>query len=178
MVTGFPITRLQLEPTKDNPDRFCEPCVMANSKRFPSPTSLNPRSKRILELHHTDIAGPYAAPSFNDMKYILTVLDDHSKLSSLVCLKSKEDVPESLMSICKDLENQCRDLPGSLHIKSIRCDNGYEYINDEVKAWGKSKGIDFQNTTPYNPQSNCSAERLNNVLWQKSTAMMVAANMD
>jgi hypothetical protein len=58
MVTGFPITRFQLNQTKDNPDHFCEPCVMANSKRFPSPTSLNPPSKRILELLHTDIDGP------------------------------------------------------------------------------------------------------------------------
>jgi hypothetical protein len=83
MVTGFPITRPQLEQTKDNPNRFCEPCVMANSKRFPSPSSLNPPAKRILELMHTDIAGPYGTPSLNGMKYILTVLDNFTKLSSI-----------------------------------------------------------------------------------------------
>jgi hypothetical protein len=76
-------------------------------------------------------------------------------------------LPSELIAICKNLENQCSD----------HCDNGKEYLNHVVKDWWRSKGIDFQPTAPYNPQSNGSAERLNGVLWQKSTAMLVAANL-
>jgi hypothetical protein len=133
MVTGYPLTRLQLQLTKDDPNRFCEPCVKANSKRFPSPSSKNAPSSSILELLHTDIAGPYGTLSLNGMRYILTVLDDYTKLSSVECLKSKDRVPDAHISMCKNLENQCIDHPVSPVIKAIRCDNGTEFIKSVVK---------------------------------------------
>ncbi len=108
---------------------------------------------------------------------MLTVLDDHTKLSSVKCLKHKDDVAAALIHICNSLENQCRDMEGSPKIKAVRSDNGMEYINSEVKAYFSSKGIDQQTTAPYNPQSNGSAKSLNRVLWQKSTAMLLAANL-
>jgi hypothetical protein len=177
MVLGFPLTKSQIEDIRKNVDRFCELCVMANAKRAPSPTSLNPPSTRILEPLHTDLAGPYATTSYNDKRYVLTVLDDHTKLSSIKSLKDKDDVAAALIHICNSLENQCRDMEGSPHIKAVRSDNGTEYINSEVKAYFSSKGIEQQTTAPYNPQSNGSAESLNIVLWQKSTAMLLAANL-
>jgi transposase InsO family protein len=127
---------------------------MANTKRAPSPTSLNPPTTRILELLHTDLAGPYAISSYNDKRYVLTVLDDHTKLSSIKCMKHKDDVAAALMHICNSLENQCEDIEVSPKIKAVRSDNGTEYINSEVKAYFSSKGIDQQITAPYNPQSN------------------------
>jgi transposase InsO family protein len=66
---------------------------------------------------------------------------------------------------------------GSPKIKAVRSDNGTEYINSEVKAYFSSKGIDQQTTAPYNPQFNGSAECLNRVISQKSTAMLLAANL-
>jgi hypothetical protein len=133
MVTGYPLTRLQIQLTKDDPNRFYELYVKSNSKRFPSPSSKSAPSSRILELLHTDIAGPYGTPSLTGMRYILTVLDDFTKLSSVECVKSKDHVPDALISICKNLENQCTYHPGSPVIKAIRCDNGKEYINGVVK---------------------------------------------
>jgi hypothetical protein len=112
MVDGFPLTKAELDETRKNPDRFCELCVMANAKRAPSPTSLNPASTRILQLLHTDLARPYAVTSFNDKRYVLTVLDDYTKLSSVKCLKHKDDVAAALIHICNSLENQCRDMEG------------------------------------------------------------------
>jgi transposase InsO family protein len=150
---------------------------MANAKRAPSPTSLNPKSTRILELLHTDIAGPYATTSFDDKRYVLTVLDDYTKLSSVKCVKHKDDVAAALIYICNSLENQCLDLEDSPKIKAVKSDNGTEYINSEVKAYFSSKGIEQETTAPYNPQSNGSAEVLNRVLSQKSTAMLLAANL-
>jgi hypothetical protein len=94
MVDGFDLTKKELEETRRNPSRFCEPCVMANAKRAPSPTSKSPPTTRMLQLLHTDLAGPYETTSFNDKKYVLTVLDDYSKLSSIKCLKHKDDVQE------------------------------------------------------------------------------------
>jgi transposase InsO family protein len=105
------------------------------------------------------------------------VLDDYTKLSSVKCIKHRDDVAAALIHICKSLENKCRDIEGSTHIKAVRSNNGNEFINSEVKAYFSFKGIGRQTTAPYNPQSNGSAECLNRVLWQKSTAMLLAANL-
>jgi hypothetical protein len=62
MVDGFPLRKAQIDETRKNPDRFCEPCVMANAKRTPSPTSLNPASTSILQLLHRAISEPISMP--------------------------------------------------------------------------------------------------------------------
>jgi hypothetical protein len=133
MVTRYPLTRLQIQLTKDDTNRFCEPCVKGNSKRFPSPSSKSASSTRVLQLLHMDIPGPYGIPSLSGLRYILTVLEDYTKLSCVICIKSKDHVPDELIAICKNLENHCPDHPGSPVIKAIRCDNGKEYLNYMVK---------------------------------------------
>ena len=122
------------------------------------PPAKNHATKKILQLLHTDVAGPYATTSWNDKRYVLTVLDDCTKLSSIKCLKHKDDVAAALIHICNSLENQCRDMERSPRIKAVRSDNGTEYINREVKAYFSSKGIDQQTAAPYNPQSSGFAE--------------------
>jgi hypothetical protein len=96
---------LPTHETKKNPDRLCEPCVMANAKRDPSPTSKNPPTTRILELIHTDLAGPYATTSYDGKRCVLIVLDDFTKISSVKCLKHKDDVTAALIHICNSLKN-------------------------------------------------------------------------
>jgi hypothetical protein len=106
-----------------------------------SPLPHQPQPSYDKELLHTDLAGPYATTSYNDKRYVLTVLDDYTKLSSMMCLKHKDDVAAALIHICNSLENQCRDMDGSPHIKAVRSDNGTEYINSEVKAYFSSKAL-------------------------------------
>jgi putative transposase len=53
------------------------------------------------------------------------------------------------------LEKDCENKP-----KKIRVDNGKEYVNDELKAWCKDRGIDLQITVPYSPEQNDVSERL------------------
>ncbi|CAI7910563.1 unnamed protein product [Closterium sp. NIES-54] len=49
-------------------------------------------------------------------------------------------------------------------IKAIRTDGGGEFVNAELEKWMKSKGIKHDVTTPYTPQQNRAAERLNRTL--------------
>ncbi|CAI7773623.1 unnamed protein product, partial [Closterium sp. NIES-53] len=49
-------------------------------------------------------------------------------------------------------------------IKAIRTDGGGEFVNVELEKWMKSKGIKHDVTTPYTPQHNGAAERLNRTL--------------
>ncbi|CAI7823153.1 unnamed protein product [Closterium sp. NIES-53] len=49
-------------------------------------------------------------------------------------------------------------------IKCIRTDGGGKFVNAELEKWMKSKGIKHDVTTPYTPQQNGAAERLNRTL--------------
>lgn len=45
--------------------------------------------------------------------------------------------------------------------KTIRCDNGPEYISDKLKAWALKNEIKIAHIQPGNPQQNAYVERFN-----------------
>lgn len=45
--------------------------------------------------------------------------------------------------------------------KSIRCDNGPEYISHQFLAWAEKQGIKIEHIQPGNPQQNAYVERYN-----------------
>jgi len=49
-------------------------------------------------------------------------------------------------------------------VKAVRSDRGGEYINERMEAWLKDRGIVHQKSSPYSPQQNGKAERLNRTL--------------
>jgi transposase InsO family protein len=54
----------------------------------------------------------------------------------------------------------------------LRCDNGGEYRNGQLKEWCKNKGITLDYAVPYTPQLNAKAEKLNRILVEKARAML------
>jgi hypothetical protein len=62
-------------------------------------------------------------------------------------------------------------------IKWVRLDNGGEYGSSELNAYVQSKGIWFQLTVPYSPESNGVAERMNRTLMAKVRAILTDAKL-
>jgi transposase InsO family protein len=60
---------------------------------------------------------------------------------------------------------------------AFRCDQGAEFINDNLKEWLRGQGIELQSTAPYSPSQNGAAERLNRTLVELARAMMIGANV-
>jgi transposase InsO family protein len=56
-------------------------------------------------------------------------------------------------------------------VKRLHTDNGGEYVNDYIKEYVDSKGIEHTSTAPYQPQSNGIAERVNRTLMRKLRTM-------
>ena len=56
-------------------------------------------------------------------------------------------------------------------MRRLRCDNGSEYISQELKAFCASKGVMLETTVRYSPEQNGAAERLNRTLLDKVRPM-------
>lgn len=62
-------------------------------------------------------------------------------------------------------------------IKTLHTDNGTEYIINEYQAFLKKLGIVHQTSTPYTPQQNGLAERMNRTLLEKARCMLLNAKL-
>ena len=57
-------------------------------------------------------------------------------------------------------------------IKTLRSNNGGEYISKEFEAFCKDAGIKRELTTPYNPQQNGVVERKNRTIMEAVKTMI------
>jgi transposase InsO family protein len=59
----------------------------------------------------------------------------------------------------------------------LRTDNGGEFYGNEFEEFCKKCGIARQNTTPYTPQQNGVAKRMNKTLMEKTRSMLNGAEL-
>ena len=50
------------------------------------------RAKDILEIIHTDVCGSFKTTGFNGENYLVSVIDDYSKIARVYGIKSKDEV--------------------------------------------------------------------------------------
>ena len=90
-----------------------------------------------------DIWGPFSKSSIHGHRYFLTVLDDFSRYTWMVLLKSKSEGKTHVQNFINLIENQFET-----KIKCIRSDNGPEFF---LKEFFSSKGIIHQTSCVYTP---------------------------
>jgi len=145
---------------------ICEACELGKAHRLPFKASTS-KTTRPLELLHTDLCGPMPISSIGGNDYFVTLLDDYSGLAIVMPLAAKSQTATAVKDIITLLENQT-----GRTLKTLRCDNGSEYINQDLKTYCVGKGIRLQTTVRYTPEQNGKAERLNRTLLDKVRPML------
>jgi hypothetical protein len=167
LVSGIIMKRGAAKYDALNDKPVCEPCLEAKHARQPFRAS-DTVSSAVLDLIHMDLCGPYQEESLGGSRYTATFLDDFSKYYVVRTLAHKSDVTVAVKEVIALLENQT-----GKHVKVVRTDRGGEYVNKELSAFFRSKGIIHQYSAPYSPQQNGSAERLNRTLNDRVRAMLL-----
>lgn len=168
MSTGINITKEQCE----NIDDICEVCLKSKQTRFPFKT-VRTRASRPLEIVHTDLCGPIDPETWDKKRYILTFLDDFTHHTMVYLLECKSEVPEYVKVYVEEVE-----AAKNLRVSKLRCDNGKEYVNADIKNYCKKKGIILDYTIPYTPQLNGKAERLNRTIMEKARALIFESELN
>jgi hypothetical protein len=97
---------------------------------------------------------------------MITFIDDASGFSALHFLHSKADAVTALQDLITWAEAQT-----GYRLRSIRSDQGGEYINQSLHTFLSSRGIEHQTSVLRTPQQSGRAERFNWTILEKSEAM-------
>ncbi|GJU53916.1 retrovirus-related pol polyprotein from transposon TNT 1-94 [Tanacetum coccineum] len=76
-------------------DQLCSSCEMGKAKRISFKTLTVTRSKKRLHLLHMDLCGPMRIESINGKKYIWVIVDDYSRITWILFLRSKDETQEN-----------------------------------------------------------------------------------
>ena len=151
---------------------FCEGCVEGKLARKPFKPIGGIRSKRKMQLIHSDVCGPMQTESISGAKYFVTFIDDYTRCCKVYFMKQKNEV----LSKFKEFERTFSNESG-LSVTRLRTDNGGEYTSKEFQEYLKSQGIHHEMTVPHSPQQNGVAERKNRTLVEAARSMLSHAKL-
>ncbi|GKB04352.1 retrovirus-related pol polyprotein from transposon TNT 1-94 [Tanacetum coccineum] len=153
-------------------DQLCSSCEVSKAKRSSFKSKTVPSSKGRLNLLHMDLCGPMRVASINGKRYILVIVDDYSRYTWTLFLRSKDETPEVLKDFLTMIQ---RNLQAP--VISVRTDRGTEFLNKTLNAFFKEEGIEHQTSTPRTPEQNGVVERRNRTLVEAARTMLSASKL-
>ena len=160
MVDGF-------DYQKSRDEKFCEPCIDGKHHKSAFPSAGGRRATEILELVHTDVCGKLDTKSLSGCEYFLTFIDDKSRFAWVYVLKQKSEVFSKFVEWKTMIEKAT-----GKSVKTLRTDNGGEYIAKDFEQYLKVNGIRHQLTVRKTPEQNGVAERFNRTVVEMVRAML------
>ncbi|GJT84741.1 retrovirus-related pol polyprotein from transposon TNT 1-94 [Tanacetum coccineum] len=160
VVTGLP----KLKYVKD---QLCSSCEMSKAKRSSFKTKAVPSSKGRLNLLHMDLCGPMRVASINGKKYILVIVDDYSRYTWTLFLRSKDETPEVLKDFLTMIQ---RNLQAQRLLSVLT--EARNFLNKTTPFLFQRIGIEHQTSTL--EHLNGRVERRNRTLLRLARTMLSA----
>jgi hypothetical protein len=129
------------------------------------------RADGTMDLVHADVMGPFPTESLAGSRYVLVLLDDYSRYSAVVTVAAKSQVASKAVDVLQIWQRQC-----GRPLKTFRTDGGKEFLG-ELAVELRKTGVVHQVTTPYTPQQNGRAERVNRTLADKIRALLLDSGL-
>ncbi|CAI5962870.1 unnamed protein product [Closterium sp. NIES-65] len=173
LVSGLPQS---LPPLPSGPGPSCVPCVEGRLRATPH-SSHFPPTEAPLQTLHMDVWGPAPVRGQGYERYFLLVVDDYSRYTTVLPLRSKGAVTEVLIDWIREARLQLRKSFGSdFPVLRLHSDRGGEFSSRLLRDYCRARGICQTFTLPDSPQQNGIAERrIGMVMDVARTSMMHAA---
>ena len=124
----------------------CGPCQLGKQTKAKHPSTQTSATSRPLELLHLNLMGPARTESLGGKRYIMVVVDDFTRYTWVILLRSKFDAPEHIEALCTRLQNE-----KNLKIDRIQSDHVKEFENSYMESFCQRSGISQEFSTPITP---------------------------
>ncbi|KAG7554412.1 Integrase catalytic core [Arabidopsis suecica] len=159
LVRGIPQVNIEKE--------VCGSCLLGKQTRHVFPQATTFRATKILELVHGDLCGPITPSTTAGNRYILVLIDDHSRYMWTALLKEKSESFNKFKKFKALVEQETGE-----RIQTLRTDRGGEFLSQEFNSFCEDSGIKRQLTAPYTPQQNGVVERRNRTMMEMTRTIM------
>nr|GEW60368.1 retrovirus-related Pol polyprotein from transposon TNT 1-94 [Tanacetum cinerariifolium] len=105
-------------------DHLCSACALGNSKKSSHQPKDKDTNQEKLYLLHIDLCGPMRVVSINGKIYILVIVDDYSRFTCVIFLRTKDEAPEAIIKCIKNIQVRL-----NATVRIVRTDNGTEFVN-------------------------------------------------
>ena len=143
----------------DSSNSSCLACIKGKSitKSITSGSHL-PSTRELFGRLHMDLIGPLPV-STEGFTYSFIIIDDASRYTWLIPLRSKSETFTAYLRFESMVRNQYK-----CDIRTLRSDNGGEFILQEWLDHSRRRGITREWTAPNSPHQNGVVERFNGTL--------------
>ena len=145
----------------------CGSCQFGKQTKAKHPSTQTSATSRPLELLHLDLMGPTRIESFRGKRYIMVIVNDFTRYTWVILLKSKSDAPEHIEALCTRLQNE-----KNMKIDQIRSDRGKEFENSYMESFCTRSSISQEFSASITLQQNGVVERKNRVIQEIAKAML------
>ena len=84
----------------------CGPCQLEKQTKAKHLSTQTSATSRPLELLHLDLMGATRTESLGGKRYIMVVVDDFTRYTWIILLRSKSDALEHIETLCTRLQNE------------------------------------------------------------------------
>ncbi|KAA0067405.1 gag/pol protein [Cucumis melo var. makuwa] len=155
-----------LSQLEDNSLPPCDSCLEEKTTKR-SFTGKGLRAKTSLELVHSDLCRPIDVKARGGYEYFISFIDDYSRYGHVYLIQNKFDSFEKLKEHKAEVENESGKI-----IKTLRSDQGGEYLDLRFQDYLIEHGIQSQLSAPSTLQQNGVSERRNRTLLDMVRFMM------
>ncbi|GKA74864.1 putative ribonuclease H-like domain-containing protein [Tanacetum coccineum] len=148
-------------------DQICVACQKGKQHRASCKSKTENSISLPLHLLHIDLFGPTFIKGLMKKMYCLIIINGYSRFTWVFFLAIKDETSGILKSFITEIE-----ILVDHKVKVIRCDNGTEFKNREMKQFCEMKGILRQFSVARTPQQNGVAERRNRTLIKAARTML------
>ena len=149
----------------------------ANAPRLPHTGSVY-KPSYVGRLIHGDIVGPFVSSHVSHYRYALVLVDDHSRLKAVYCMKKKSEALQSVRRYVAGLNALISK--GSSEpryaVGSLQTDNAGEFLSKEFNEFIDQELIDHRTCPPHVHALNGVAERAIRTIMDHVRAALLLSN--
>ncbi|GJR48892.1 retrovirus-related pol polyprotein from transposon TNT 1-94 [Tanacetum coccineum] len=127
-------------------DQLFSACALGKSKKSSHQPKAENTNQEKLYLLHMDLCGPVCVASINGKIYILVIVEDYSRFTWVIFLRSKYEAPNAIIKCIKNIQVR---LNTTVH--NVQTENGSEFVNQTLREFYENVGISHQTSVARTP---------------------------